>query len=311
MSTSSDFGELRSLLTASPSAEAFGAVIDHIEAALPELGEQAYLDQWHAYAEKALASWPDEVRIVEGERLKALESTPASWGLLVRALDYTGVAITPPRCEALCAAGHLANVSRLDLSNASTRWTVLRDLADGAPFVLDMFGLRKSTSSGAAPKDLVPLFTSRMLSQVEELRFTWWTRFGAKSMKTLLEELPLGRLRVLDLYETGIGKTGLKALFQCEELTALEHLDLGLVEANAKLWKLFAQASFPELQTLGVTVGRDDVAAFTDFIATCNLPKLREIRLSRYTIDLDAARAAAPEGVSIERVKIKYKPMVW
>ena len=40
-----DFGELRSLLAATPSARAFDATLDLVEAALPQLGEGAHLSK--------------------------------------------------------------------------------------------------------------------------------------------------------------------------------------------------------------------------------------------------------------------------
>ena len=298
MSTSPDFGELRSLLAVSPSAEAFDAVIDYIEAALPELGEQAYLDQWDPYVESALRRWPDATRRVRKERLKALEAAPAPWGPQVRTLEYAGSSITEKRCAGLCEAEHLANITRLDLRDASTGWSVLHQLAAGAPFVLDAFALRKSTSSGAAPKDLVPLFTSPMLSELRSLEFTWWSRFGAKSMATLVEHLPLGRLEKLDLYDTGIGKSGLKALLECEDLANLTYLDVGAVEFNDTLSKLLGEAThLKHLRHLGLGRTGFSPAVMGDFTAAEHLLGLEKLDLSGTQLELDDVLAlTSPEA---------------
>ncbi len=298
MSTSPDFGELRSLLAVSPSAEAFDAVIDYIEAALPALGEQAYLDQWDPYVESTLRRWPDATRRVREDRLKALEATPAPWGPQVRTLEYAGSVITEKRCAGLCEAEHLANITRLDLRDASTSWGVIRQIAEGAPFVLDAFALRKSTSSGAAPKDLIPLFTSPMLSELESLEFTWWSRFGAKSMQTLLAHLPLGRLRKLDLHDTGIGKSGLKALLECEDLSALEHLDLGRIEFNDRLSRSLGEAThLRSLRRLGLALSSFSPAAIGEIADTPHIVGLERLDLSNVELELDDVRAlVAPEA---------------
>jgi hypothetical protein len=297
VSTSPDFGELRSLLAVTPSAEAFDAVIDFIEAALPELGEREYLDRWDPYVESALRRWPDATRRVREDRLKALEDAPAPWGLQVRTLEYAGSTITEKRCAGLCDAEHLANITRLDLRDASTSWAVIRQLAAGAPFVLDAFALRKSTSSGAAPEDLVPLFTSPMLSALRSLEFTGWARFGAKSMTTLVGHLPLEKLEELDLYGTGIGKSGLKALLECEALANLVHLDVGAVEFNDKLSKLLGEAThLGRLERLGLSRTGFSPAVVADFAGATHLTGLEALDLSGVALERDDVRAlTSPE----------------
>lgn len=226
-----DFGELRSLLDGMKTAEQFERLIALIEAGVEKFGRAMVEEQWLPYALEKLASWPADKRRCRRDMLRRLEQEDdLCWGPLVKTLDYELSPLTARRVKEIAQASHLANITHLDLTAASVNWYDLNELAQTAPFRLESFALRKSTSSGAKEKDLAPLFASPMLSDLRELALPGWSRFGASSMKVMLATLPLAKLERLDLHATGIGKSGLISLLKCKRFASLRELHLGGLE---------------------------------------------------------------------------------
>lgn len=239
-----NFGELRSVLDGSRTAAQFERLITLLEAGVERFGRGVVEEQWIPYASQKLASWPADVRRCRRELLRRLEQErDLCWGPLVKTLDYESSPLTTRRVKEIAQATHLANITHLDLSNASVSWDDLNELARTAPFRLESFALRKSTSSGARKEDLAPLFASSMLSGLRELALPGWARFGASSVKVMWATLPLAKLERLDLHATGIGKSGLVNLLKCEGFESLRTLDLGALEfQHDKVLRAFEQA---------------------------------------------------------------------
>ncbi len=247
------FGNLRSVLEGKPSGERFDALIDMIEGAMSEVDEGLICAQWIPYAERKLESWPDMTRRCREERLKRLEQEDVLWASLVRNLDYGEGTLSLKRAKLVCEATHLSGITCLDLRDTTVRWDVLHELAESSPFHLKHFALRKSTSSGSKPKDLIPLFTSPLLANLESLALTFWRGFNGKALGAMLENLPLASLKRLDLNGTHIGQKGLARLLACTQLENLEELDLGGLSFSKQVYKVFAEVThFKRLRQIGL-----------------------------------------------------------
>ena len=244
MSEHVDFGELRSVLDGVRTPEQFERLIALMDAGVERVGRGVVEEQWLPYASQKLDQWPARVRRCRRELLRRLEQEgDVCWGRLVKTLDYEYSTLSARRVEELGEAKHLQNITHLDLSNTSVSWTDLNRLAQIAPFELESFSLRKSTSSGAKDSDIIPLFESPMLSKIKEISFPDWSRFGAASVKTMLERLPLGGLERLDVHGTGIGTSGLVKVLSCQGFTSLKALDVsGLDFTSKKVSRAFQEA---------------------------------------------------------------------
>jgi hypothetical protein len=219
------FGDLRSAVHRQPSRENFQHVIALLEGA--DASEEAVRDEWIPYLASSLSAWPDDARAPGKDQVKALEKRDTAWSGLVRTLDYEGATLSQKRVRAIAAAAHLSHIERLDLRASSIRWPLLGELVESAPFgKLRSFALRKSNSSGVDAEVFEALLASPMLSEVEELYFNDWARMTGKVLDLVLDTVPLGRLRVLDIKRTKASAASLRKMFAREELSALEELHL-------------------------------------------------------------------------------------
>jgi DNA-binding TFAR19-related protein (PDSD5 family) len=255
------FGDLRSAVHRVPSRENFQHVIALLEGA--DASEEAVRDEWIPYLASSLTSWPDDARACGEAFVKALELEDRPWSGLVRTLDYEGATLSEERVRAIAAAAHLSHIERLDLKASRITWPLLGELVESAPFgKLKSFALRKSTSSGVDAEVFPALLASPMLSDLEELDFFSWGKVTGKVFETVLETLPLGRLRKLDISETKVSAAALRKLFARGEVSGLE--DLRLARLKVPL-RAFEQAThLGNLRRLDLNAGGlslDDMTA--------------------------------------------------
>jgi Leucine-rich repeat (LRR) protein len=255
------FGDLRSAVHRRPSRENFQHIIALLEGA--DASDEAVRDEWIPYLASSLDAWPDDARACGKAFVKALELEDKPWSKLVRTLDYQETKLSPERVRAIAAAAHLSHIKRLDLKASRITWPLLGELVESAPFgKLRSFALRKSTSSGVDAEVFEALLASPMLSELEELDFFGWSKVTGKVFEAVLEALPLGKLRALNLSETKVSAKALRELFAREELSGLE--DLRLARLKVPLREFEQATHLGSLRRLDLNAGGlslDDMTA--------------------------------------------------
>ena len=246
MTTNTLIEELRELLYAEPSTEAWQAILDLFET--HDTPENLLFGV--AYAQQHLDGWPDELRTFGGRRVPVPPKQPHLAWPLIRNLGVSEHNLKAADLAKMCASPLLAQLTHLDLSYNKLG-------PDGAKALAECKHLGALTSlnlgrSQIGDKGAIALAASDALPALKELNLG---RAGLKSSgaRALLASPLLEGLHSLELDRNGLGvggakalannhaaaslqtlgvancnltDSGLRSLLASKHLTALEHLDL-------------------------------------------------------------------------------------
>lgn len=277
MSTS-QFGELRSLLEREPSAASFDLMIQRLDAAKSD-DEARTRAEWLPYIEGRLSQWPDSARQCPKAKLKDYESGTPIWCHLVRALDYEGENLGKKRLDKILSAPQVSHITRLDIRSAKLKWEQIATLAAEATFKLKYFGLRRA--SGADWDVMGALLGSRMLSETESLSLRGWEKLPAGIATHLITHFPLRHLHSLDVTGGAITSRTFKTLLDTHALDQLQSFRAGIGKTGKRcegFVELIARHdTMQNLHTLHVNeTTPTEIAALTK---AEHLSTLRELRI--------------------------------
>jgi hypothetical protein len=318
------FGELRSLTSRRPSAEAFArvcALVEQAEAAAPGL----YAERWAAYLAGSLERWPSSTRSVKlTSKEQAEEVARAPWSDLVR-----GVAIQ--RFLELKEAADtrwLVEEFRAEmpwLEHIGFEYTLVRKREVERACEVGVFvGL---TSLGFDECDLrVPTLDVLLthldgLGALRRLAMTW-CYMGPKQLRRLLESELIGQLEHLDLSNNRSFKVdGFAALAEAApRFAALRTLALNGMEPPAKGMALVGGAAWPDaLERIEVTGNAMGPTGLKGFVETGALWRLFGRRGEEVALNLRyqslgnrgvKVLAGSPELAEVEALSLDWNDIL-